>query len=170
MKIIKLGVLVVVILFLGLLATKILFNKQNVLSPIETRDHVIIKDKFNILLPQDWQEINSVDKSIVFSAQNSQNSYHVTYDVVEDAYKIDYLTYVKQSILKVSPQVKFTLENKDEIEAELSQNKAIYKSWIKIIWGDNNEVYLLSFNSLKSDWESNKQIFDKVMDSFEIKK
>jgi len=170
MKIIKLGVLIIVILGFGFLTNKIFFNKQNVLSPIENRDHLVTKDKFSVLLPKDWQEIVPINNSIVFSAQNSQNSYHVTYDIVEDAYKNDYLIYIKQSILKVSPQVQFILENKNEIEAELSQNKAIYKSWIKIIWGNNNEVYLLSFNSLKSDWESNKPIFDKIVDSFEIKK
>jgi len=168
MKIVKFGILIIAVLFLGLLVRRILLNKRNVLSPIENRDHLIIKDKFSILLPKDWQEIEPVNDSIVFSAQNLKNSYHVTYDVVEDAYKHDYLKYIKQSIVQISPEVRFVLENHDEIEAELSQDKVVYKSWIKIIWGKDNEVYLLSFNSLKSDWESNKRIFDRVANSLVV--
>lgn len=173
MKIVKWGMFVIIILFLGWLGTKTILNKKNVLSPIDNRDHIIVKDKFSVLLPKDWQEIEPVANGIVFSAQNLRNlksNYHITYDMVKDSYKNDYLTYIKQSIIKTSPQVQFLFENKNEIEAELLQDKVVYKSLIKVFWGENNEVYLLSFNSLQSDWETNKLIFDKVVNSFEIKK
>jgi hypothetical protein len=171
MKIAKFVILIVVFIFLAWLINNLFFSSK-ILTPFENKDRFIEKEKFSILLPKDWKEISSMDKSINFSAQNNNPTinFHITSDTIKEEDKDNYLLYVKQSILKVLPEAKIILENKNEIKALLSHNGNNYKSWIKVNFGNDNDVYLLTFNSLESDWKDNEPIFEKIAKSFEIKK
>jgi len=56
-----------------------------------------------------------------------------------------------------------------KLEADLTQQGASFKVLIFLIKGQGNDIWNMSFNSGLDNWEKNKEIFNKIAESFTAK-
>lgn len=177
-------IIIIVLVFIGLGAVYkfIKSNKELLVPSIKkglTEEKIIYKDEFQILLPQGWREINPMANGVSMSAWDEKISeedaakkinyhanYNVTYGKLEEQSKDDYLKMMKEQIKTLAPSVNFINEKSNSFEAELRQQNVDFKALIVLVFEKNNDVWNISFNAPKSEYEKYKPIFEKVAESF----
>ncbi len=102
----------------------------------------------------------------------------VSYDTLQGKGVIDYLQTIKNSLSQVVPNVVFTKEQDLTIsdrfahatEAKLTQQGVSLKVLIVVVSGQGEDVWVVSFNTTKSNWDGYRDLFYGVASSFIVKK
>jgi hypothetical protein len=186
-------VLAVIIIGAGgfyLYKTGKLFGSKPKEINLENKDSVLTKDDFSVKLPDGWEEvststgailtaIDSNEKIIDVNAQklNFRSYFAVIYDKLGDKTKDGYYQALKDTLKQSFAGISFTkeekgvIDNKDTyfVEAEFIQQEVNFKILLSINVGDQN-VWIMSFNTIESNWENYKDIFYQTAGSFAVKK
>lgn len=156
--------------------------RENVQSEIE-------KDGFVIELPEGWVEVEAVTGSSATAMNNKEqinnanaqkigfrSYYSVIHDVSNGEKVNDYLQKIKDSLTQGFPGI--TLLNKESkafdgspiyyIEADLIQQEIDFKTLLAVHIKDN-DIWIISFNTLKENWEAYQNSFYQVAENFKIK-
>ena len=157
-------------------------TQQNTQGKIE-------KDGFIIDLPEGWGETEAVSGSLAtaFNSNeliNNENAqkvgfrsyYSVIYDVFSEENNENYLKKIKNSLQQSFPEVKLSDGESQTpdgttiyyIEADLNQQDIDFKVLLAVNI-KNNDVWIISFNTLKENWEGYKNLFYQIAENFKIK-
>ncbi len=156
----------------------------------EPEDQIVLGNGFSILIPAGWTKqeaplgisllvTDTVNQPQEERAQqiNFVSYYAVTLDSLDDVEDLEeYEKVLKKTLLEYSPQAIFKNEKILDINAnparsfelEIKENKIEFKVLVVIIKGKGDDVWAISFNTVKADWEQNRTVFEKVAQSFLI--
>jgi hypothetical protein len=145
-------------------------------------------DNYMIRVPEGWTEednlgaysmiINSKEQIIDPDAQkiNFRSYYSVVYDALKDESSEDYFKKVIESLKSSFPGINIIKEeDKDTngnrvhfIEAEIRQQNIDFAVLLAVNIKEEN-VWIISFNTLKSNWNKYENLFYEIAESFKIK-
>ena len=150
---------------------------------------IIDKERFSVKLPEGWTETDSVPGAAATAMNNQeqitdpgaqkinfQTYYSVVYDTFNEKTEKDYLEKIKDSLkqgfseIQIFDAEKKSINGKDIyfIESELKQSGVEFKVLLAVNIIDK-EVWIISFNTLKSNWDKYKDLFYQIAESFKIK-
>ncbi len=165
-------------------------EKNNQLSN-EQIQKKLITDDFEITLPMGWEQtvpaigtsamaINKEEKSDDPTIQkiNFKSYFAVSYDILQGKNLNGYLQNIKNTLSQTISNVVFTNEqdllvnNKSAraVEAQLTQQGVDFKVLMIVIEGQEDDVWVISFNTTESYWDNYKGIFSDIVKSFILKK
>jgi len=162
-------------------------NQKNTGNP-QTK---IITDYFSVDLPTGWQEVSpsiGVSAMAVNASENINDPaikkinfksyFAVSFDTLQGKSLSEYSNSVKSEFQQVASGVVFSNEqdimingqSAHAIEADLNQQEINFKILMVVIAGQENDVWVITFNTTKSSWDGYKEIFSEVVKSFVVKK
>jgi len=186
-------VLAIIIIAAGgfyLYKTGKLFGSKPEEINLENKDNVVIKDDFSVKLPDGWEEvsaptgamltaIDSNEKIIDVNAQkiNFRSYLAVILDKLGDKTKDGYYQALKDTLNQSFTGISFAKEEKGIIdgkdtyflEAEFAQQEVNFKILLSVNVGDQ-DVWIMSFNTIKGSWDNYQDIFYQTARSFAVKK
>ena len=158
---------------------------------IEQLQNKLVTDDFEVALPAGWEKtapvmgasamaVNADERLNDPAAQkiNFKSYFAVSYDMLQGKSLSEYLQTVKNQLLQTISNVVFANE-KDiminnrsarAIEAELIQQGVNYKILMVVVAGKGDDVWVISFNTIKSNWDEYKETFSNIAKSFSLKK
>lgn len=184
-------ILVFIVLLLALLAgfyyltrpkDAIKENNQIVDSQAQKK---LVMDDFEINLPDGWIQATPVTGTLAMAVNSNEKSdsgfksyLAVSKDVLQDMDIGGYVETVKDALVGAIPNAVFENEqeaminerNARAFEAEMNQQGEDYKVLIVAVEGEGNDVWVMSFNTIKSNWDAYKDTFSAVAGSFKLKK
>jgi len=155
---------------------------------LQVRD--FLGDGFGVKIPQGWKEqvaptgvsLMAVDVTSLVNDQRAQQInfhpyYTVTLDSLAGTAREQYMTNIKRDISLVVPGIVFGNENDLEInanqawamEGDVIQNEIAFKLLMVFVKGKNDDLWVLSFNTTKADWDRDSAVFTEVAQSFLIR-
>ncbi len=165
-------------------------NRGEIREKGEPEDKTVLGNGFSIKVPQGWAEqqnpmgvsLMAVDiLSPVSNERARQINFHpyytVTLDSLQGLEEKQYIEILKQAVAQATPGVIFQNENTLEInankayalEGELTQNEIDFKILIILIRGKGNDIWVVSFNTTKVDWDQSASKFTEIANSFLIR-
>lgn len=166
------------------------YGEENYVPQPEEQEIFLVKDDFSLLLPQGWREsagfqgvaamaINAEEEITDSDAKkiNFRTYYSVTYDVLQGRTLEDYAEYVKESLRQLLVSVDFVSEGARNlsgrevygIEMELFQQGINFKVLTLLIKGEEDDVWLVSFNTVKDNWDQYQDLFQEIAASFKTR-
>ena len=157
----------------------------------EQPQNKLITDDFEIILPEGWRQtapaigssamaVNADEQLNDPAAQkiNFKSYFAVSYDMLQGKSLSEYLQTVKNQLSQTISNVVFANErdimingrSARAIEAELTQQGVNYKILMVVVTGKGDDVWVMSFNTIKSSWDGYKETFSDVAKSFSLKK
>ncbi|PJE57688.1 MAG: hypothetical protein COU82_00610 [Candidatus Portnoybacteria bacterium CG10_big_fil_rev_8_21_14_0_10_38_18] len=154
----------------------------------QTEQDIVTKDGFSLKIPDGWAEVanpqgalmTAVDTNEVITDVNAQqlnfrSYFSVIPDNLGDKTKEQYYQEIKDSLKQVFPDILFSREdtglvdNKDTyfLEAEFNQEGVDFRVLLAINMGES-DVWIISFNTLKSSWDNYKDIFYNTAESLKL--
>ena len=187
----------IIIVSVGLaIAIGIYFKRTDTpLSPLGSSEQMpeektLVKDDFSILSPQGWEEasapagvslmmIKPGEKMTDPAAEklNFKSYFSVSHDSPQSKTKEEYLQDVRNGLKQAFPDIVY---DKDEsitlgageaqaMEFAITQQGVDFKVLLNLVWGKNNDAWVISFNTTKDKWNEYKNLFYRITDSFRIK-
>ncbi len=183
----KIIILIVVLLIvtIGIVVGIYLVNKKS-----SEEGTLLEKTDFSISMPAGWTEttppagitlmaVNASEDITGSDAEkiNFRTYYSVIYDSLTGRTKEEYIAVSKQSLTEAIPGLTITDEDSDTInaqdvyfmEAEFNQRDIDFKSLLTIISGEEDDIWIISFNTMKSNWKTYKGTFYDISESFKLK-
>ncbi|MBU1017688.1 hypothetical protein KKA33_01525 [Patescibacteria group bacterium] len=157
----------------------------------EQLQNKLVTDDFEITFPVGWRKTEPVMGVSVMAVNTNEQlsdpaaqrinfkSYAaVSYDTLQGKSLGEYLQSVKSQLSQTISNVVFTNEqdiiinnrSARAIEAELTQQGVNYKILMIVVAGQGDDVWVMSFNTIKSSWDGYKEIFSNIAKSFSLKK
>ena len=82
----------------------------------------------------------------------------------------EYLEYTKDVLEQSIPEIVFTDQGEQSIEAEITQQEVDFKVLIVMAKGAGEEdIWVISFNTTKDKWSEHKSLFLEITESFHAK-
>lgn len=186
----KKTLIILIILFIVLvgfiLGYFLIFKKY---STQQNTQNKIEKNEFIINLPEGWEEVETIAGSaatVVRSKEQINNTdaqkigfrsyYSVVHDISSEKEVSIYLQNMRDSLAQAFPNIKFF--NKEStttdgnpvyyIEADLNQQNIDFKTLLAVQI-KNDDVWIISFNTLKENWGAYQNSFYQVAENFKIK-
>ena len=172
------------------LTTKGLIEEENQ-EVSEKSQNKIITDDFSINLPDGWKQIDAAIGTSAMAVNmnehisdpaaqkiNFSSYFAVIYETLGEKSIKEYVEITKQALEQSISSVVFNQEQDltingqtaYQIEAEITQQGVDFKILLVFIKGQNDDVWTISFNTTKSNWEEYKEIFNNIANSFIVKK
>lgn len=170
---------------------KVLVNSTDKTTLTTIKEEKIVTDDFSINLPNGWTQttapagaiamvVNSNDNITDPAAKkiNFQSYFAVVHDTLKGKSLKEYTQLVKNFLQQNNSSVVFSQEqdltingqSAHQIEIEMTQQEVNFKVLLILINGQADDIWSLSFNTAKSNWEDYKEIFYSTANSFIIKK
>jgi hypothetical protein len=151
---------------------------------------VFAKDEFEMQTPLAWKELpapegikvlltNSGEEQIDPEKERSgfKTYLAVTKDVDQGKTEEEFVDYIKNILIDSLPEIEFVDEKTMEIngynatalEALITQEGYNFRTLLVIIKGEGEDVWTLSFNTAEIRWESSRDLFYQVVNSFKLK-
>lgn len=151
----------------------------------------LVTDDFEVTLPAGWEKtapaigasamaVNRNEKLDDPAAQkiNFKSYLAVSYDTLQGKGMSEYLQTVKNGLSQIVSNVVFTNEqdvmingrSAHALEAELAQQGVNFKILMVVITGQGEDVWVMSFNTIKSSWDGYQETFSDMVQSFSLKK
>lgn len=182
---------IIAIIILGA-AAGIYFTRENKILGNESikEENVLVTDDFSIERPEGWEQMSApmgvsaivvnVNEQITDPEAkkiNFRSYFSVSYDTLQGKTEPEYFNYIKNSLTQALPEIKFTQEkqitiNNDKaqaLEADLTQQGVDFKVLMVITKGQGSDVWIISFNTLKSKWDGYKDLFYQTAGTFRLK-
>jgi len=155
-----------------------------------SQEYTLEKEDFSINVPAGWKELSppsGVSAMVLNVGEqptedaakriNFKSYFAVSYDTLAGKTREKYLENYKQKLKEVLPEIVFVNENpgsiggKDAyfIETDLAQQGVDFKVFLVLVRGKGDDIWTISFNTLKSDWLKYKDLFCQIAESFEIR-
>ena len=156
----------------------------------EQPQNKLVADDFEINLPVGWQKTAptigasamaiKADEQIIDSAAqriNFRSYFAVSYDTAQGKSLSEYTQIVKSQLQQTIPNIIFTQEQDTTIngkaarafEADFNQQGVDFKVLMVIIKGAEDDVWIISFNTLQSTWDEYRGTFSDIASSFKLK-
>jgi hypothetical protein len=150
----------------------------------------LVTDDFEIMLTAGWVNTQALMGTLAMAVDSKENikepaaqkinfkSYlAVSHDTLSKKSLSEYMQTVKVSLRQTIPNAVFSNENNLEIngrlayamEVEMNQQEVDFKVLIIAVSGNEDDAWILSFNTLKDSWQSYTQNFSDMAQSFFIK-
>lgn len=150
----------------------------------------LITDDFEINLPAGWQKVAppvgvsvmavKIDEKIddlAVQKINFRSYFAVSYDSTQEKSLSEYVQTIKGQLQQTIPDILFTQEQDTAIngkmakafEANFSQKGVNFKILMVVVEGLNNDVWVISFNTLQSVWAEYQKTFSDIVGSFKLK-
>ena len=126
-----------------------------------------------------YEKLNELlEEPIETILENFKSYFAVSYDTLQGKNMNDYLQTLKNRLSQTIPNIAFTKEQDVTIngnlayaiEAELTQQGVDFKVLMVVVSGQGEDIWVISFNTVKSNWDSYKDMFYGVASSFIVKK
>lgn len=151
----------------------------------------LVTDDFEINIPEGWIQITPTLGASAMAVNNSEQSSDpavqkinfrsylaVSYDTLQGRSLSEYMQAVKVGLQELVPEVSFAEERDAAIngrparavEADMAQQGVNFKVLMVAVRGEGDDVWTISFNTTKSNWDGYKEAFSSVADSFSLKK
>jgi len=151
---------------------------------------VIANDNFSIDYPAGWASSTApegIDALIIKQDENITNQQALTAGfqsyiaVSPDSFaqksQAQYVDLVKQQLSSLLPDATFTNEHAAtingrsayEFEIKLNQNDINFHVLMVVIQGNNDDAWVISFNTLEEFWSGYAQTFADISNSFQVK-
>lgn len=151
----------------------------------------IVTDDFSINLPTGWEETTSTQNISVTAVNigeriddsaaqkiNFKTYFAVAYEALKERSVNEYIKVFKDFLAMSIPGTVFTKEqdisingkSAHAIEMELIQDGVGLKVLSVIIEGRGGNVWVMSFNTTKKNWNGYKEMFYSIANSFSLKK
>lgn len=170
---------------------KVLVNSMGTTTLTTIKEEKIVTDDFSINLPNGWTQttakagaiamvVNSSDNITDPAAKkiNFQSYFAVVHETLGEKSLKEYIQLVKDFLQQNSSSIVFSQEqdltingqSAHQIEIEIIQQEVTFKVLLILIKSQADDVWSLSFNTAKSNWEDYKELFYSTANSFIIKK
>lgn len=151
---------------------------------------VLEKENFSINLPKGWAEMGTptgvsamaVNVSEEITDPNAQKInfrtyFAVMYDNLAGKSLEEYIQLTKESLSQAISDIVITFDkgekinNRDThfIEAEFNQKGIDFKILSAMIRGTGEDIWVINFNTSRSNWDEYKDLFYQTVDSFQVK-
>lgn len=151
----------------------------------------LVTDDFEVSLPVGWKRAEppmgasamavNMNEDLSDPAAkkiNFKSYFAVSYDTLQGNTMDEYAQIAKDGFAQVIPSVVFTKDQDmavngspaHAIEAELTQKGVNFKILMVMIAGQGEDVWTMSFNTTKSDWDGYREVFYNIVNSFSLKK
>jgi hypothetical protein len=186
----KKTLIILIILFIILvglvLAYFFIFKKAPTQEIVQTEMN---KEGFIVDLPEGWVEVETVMGSSATAINNQEQinnadavkiGFRSYYSVVHDSFNEetnnDYLEKIEASLKGNFPEAEISKEEGKTlnggliyfIEADINQQNIDFKVLLAVNIKDK-DVWIISFNTLKENWEGYKNLFHQIAENFQIK-
>jgi len=159
-------------------------------NQIPSQEYTLEKEEFSINVPAGWKEVppsRGVSAMVVNIGEqpteeaakriNFKSYFAVSYDTMAGKIREKYLEDYKQKLKEALPEIVFVNESpgsiggKDAyfIEANLTQQGVDFKVFLVLVRGKGDDIWTISFNTLKSDWLKYKDLFYQTAESFQTR-
>jgi len=166
-------------------------GSQNSQPNVGQSQNKLVTDDFSIDLPDGWRKTAPVigatamainaDETISDPAVQKINfkSYvAVSYDTLQGKTMSEYLQNIKSELQRLISNAVFTKEEDINIndrpahamEAEMTQQGVNFKVLMVVMGGEGEDVWVISFNTTKNNWDGYKETFYNIAKSFSLKK
>ncbi len=146
---------------------------------------------FSLNLPKGWQRAEAgigisamavnIEENVTDPAAqkiNFKTYLAVVYDTLQNRTLGDYLQSAKNGLRQAVPSVVFAKEEELSVngrptftlEAELTQQGVNFYVLMAMIKGEGDDVWVMSFNTVKDSWQEYKKEFYNTINSFTLKK
>jgi len=150
----------------------------------------LVTDDFEITLTDGWIKTQASAGTLAMAVATDENTLDsgakkinfrsylaVSRDTFSGDSLIEYMQTVKDALLATAPNAVFYNENELQIknrkayamEVEINQQEVNFKVLIVAVKGDGDDVWVMSFNTTKLDWEKYSQNFSDMANSFFVK-
>ncbi len=154
------------------------------------KDNLLVRDEYSILIPVGWREVAAptgvsamvsyIDEEITDPGAkkiNFKTYYSIQYDVLQNKSLTEHAEIVKTQLKQALPEISFVNERSliingreaYNLETDLSQKGVDFKIPIVFIKGKADDVWTFIFNTPKSNWQKYQSLFQKIIQSFEVK-
>jgi len=154
------------------------------------KDNLLVRDEYSILIPVGWKEVAAptgvsamvsyIDEEITDPGAkkiNFKTYYSIQYDVLQNKSLTEHAEIVKTQLKQALPEISFVNERSliingreaYNLETDLSQKGVDFKIPIVFIKGKADDVWTFIFNTPKSNWQKYQSLFQKIIQSFEVK-
>ena len=159
-------------------------------NQVSLQEYTLEKEDFSINVPAGWKEasppsgvsamvVNVKEQPTEEAAKriNFKSYFAISYDTLEGKTREKYLEDYKHKLKEILPGIVFVSENSgsiDEkdayfIEADLTQQGVDFKVFLVLVRGKGDDIWTISFNTLKSDWPEYKDLFYQTAESFKVR-
>ncbi len=166
-------------------------GNQNNEAGNQQSQNKLVTDDFDIVLPVGWKKtepaigtsamaINVNEQLNDPAAQkiNFRSYFAVSYDTLQGKSMAEYMQTTKYALSQTVSSAVFANEQDVNIngravravEVELTQQGVNFKILIVAIRGEGDDVWIISFNTIKSSWDGYREIFSNIVRSFNLKK
>ncbi|MFA5129120.1 MAG: hypothetical protein WC445_04155 [Patescibacteria group bacterium] len=153
-------------------------------------ENVLATDDFSLTYPAGWRSapaITGVSAMIVKENENIadpeakkmnfQTYLAVAYDSSEGQTKDEVVEYLKNELRAVIPEIVFSRENfltvngREVYATEITFRKSGLDFHVLevLVWGKENDLWVLSYNTLEELWQGYVSDFEKITQSFIVK-
>ncbi|MFH2136729.1 MAG: hypothetical protein ABII19_03840 [Patescibacteria group bacterium] len=167
---------------------EILGNNSNQNQP--SSGNVFTNDNFSLSYPAGWRQVpamTGISAMIVKGNENFtdpeakkmnfQTYLAVSYDSVEGKTKEEIAEYVKSEVAAVFPGIVFsnekfsTINGREAYSLEMTFSKSGVDFHVLevVVWGNENDLWILSFNTLEELWQNYIGEFEEMTGTFIIK-
>lgn len=157
----------------------------------EQSQNKLVTDDFDIVLPVGWQRIEPAPETLAMAVNvdeqlndpagqkiNFRTYFAVSYDTLQGMTMAEYMQRIKDVLSQPASNVFFANEQDVNInnrlvravEVELTREGADFKILIVVVRGEGDDVWVMSFNTVKSSWDEYKETFSGIVRSFNLKK
>jgi len=156
----------------------------------QTTKNKLATDDFEITLSDGWKGVPATagisamaidtNESITDpDAQkiNFKTYLAVSYDTLKGKNMTEYMQLIKTALLQTMPDTVFSNENiltinnrqASALEAEMTNQGVNFKVLMVVVKGNGDDIWIMSFNSLKNSWQQYAQTFSDIASSFILK-
>jgi len=184
-------ILVVVVIIAGIaFGINYLKRKELMFGGLAAQSELATND-FSLNLPKGWQRAEAgigisamavnIEENVTDPAAqkiNFKTYLAVVYDTLQNRTLGDYLQSAKNGLRQAVPSVVFAKEEELSVngrptftlEAELTQQGVNFYVLMAMIKGEGDDVWVMSFNTVKDSWQEYKKEFYNTINSFTLKK
>jgi len=184
-------ILVVVVIIVGIaFGINYLKRKELMFGGLVAQSE-LATDDFSVNLPKGWQRAEAgigisamavnIEENVTDPAAqkiNFKTYLAVVYDTLQNRTLGDYLQSAKNGLRQAVPSVVFAKEEELSVngrptftlEAELTQQGVNFYVLMAMIKGEGDDVWVMSFNTVKDSWQEYKKEFYNTINSFTLKK
>jgi electron transfer flavoprotein alpha subunit len=158
--------------------------------PQSSKENLLDREDFSILLPEGWQEaetgdtvsavvINTAEEITDPKAQaiNFKTYFAVNHDLLQGAGVAEYAQAFKAQISQMDTTAVFSQERETTVngqpalafEVDMMQEEIDFKVLVVVIKGASDDVWILTFNTLENNWAGYINLFSQIINSFKIK-
>jgi len=156
----------------------------------EQSQNKLVTDDFEISLPEGWRKTTpamgasamavKADEQLTDPAAqkiNFRSYFAVSYDTLQGKSLSEYLQSVKIQLQQTISSTVFAQEHDTTIngkparafEASFTQQGVNFKILMVAVKGVNDDVWVISFNTLQSTWVEYQKVFSDIANSFSLK-